>query len=133
MKLILKEAKEAYYELSSKASEVNRQIGFAGIAIIWIFCSLNNGFVRIPEGLILPSLLILFSLGFDLLQYVLGSIVWGCFHRQKEKSVKSDEDEVHASRFLNYPQNFFFVAKLIFMIIAYYNLISFLFSRLNKT
>jgi len=35
----LKEYKADFYELSGKASEINRQIAFAGIAIIWIFCA----------------------------------------------------------------------------------------------
>ena len=131
MKLL--ESLEAYYELSGIASNVNRQIGFAGIAIIWIFCQIVEGSVLIPEGLTIPAILIVISLGFDLLQYVVGSIVWGSFHRHFEKKGMNDNDEVSASQYLNYPQNICYAVKILTMLIAYLYLFIFLFSRIIKT
>lgn len=128
--MILSEAKSTYYELTGKASDVNRQLGFAGIAIVWIFCSVKNGMLNIPEKLILPTLLIVISLGFDLLQYISGSIVWGWFHRYNERIGISENAEVFASKYLNYPQNGFFVLKIFSMLLAYLFLMLFLLSSM---
>lgn len=131
MKLI--DSKEAYYEMTRIASSVNRQIGFAGIAIIWIFCQILDGKVLIPEGLTISAILIVVSLGSDLLQYILGSFIWGSFHRYYEKKGKDDSDEVVASKYLNYPQNFCFALKLLSMLMSYVYLFLFLFLHIIKT
>lgn len=129
--MILGNSKEAYYELSGIASNVNRQIGFAGIAIIWIFCQVLNNKVLIPNELIIPTFLIAISLCFDLLQYIFGSVIWGSFHRYYEKKGKNDDSEVEASIFLNYPQNTCFMLKLLSMIIAYIFLFLYLYSNIE--
>lgn len=124
----LEDALRSYYEFSGLASSVNRQIGFAGIAVIWIFCQLKNGKLIVPDELILPAIFIIISLGLDLLQYVFGSLVWGIVHRHNERK---DRQSFTASRFLNYPQLFCLWTKLVSMIIAYYLLIDFLVTRIN--
>lgn len=126
----LKEAEEAYYELSGTASTVSRQLSFAGIAVIWLFCTLDIGKIIVPNELILPIILIVISLGCDLLHYVVGSFIWGVFHRKKEKENFKSESEVETSRFLNWPALFFYWAKIVSIIIAYLLILIFLSSRI---
>ena len=129
----LKDSKEAYYELTGIASNVNRQLGFAGIAIIWIFCQILDGKVLIPERLTISAVLIVMSLSFDLLQYIMGSIIWGSFHRFYERKGKKEDDKVNASRYLNYPQNICFALKIVSMLLSYVYLLLFLFSNIVNT
>ncbi len=127
----LSDSKETYYYLSGTASSVNRQIGFAGIAIIWIFCQVQYGKVLIPSELIIPTIFIILSLGFDLLQYIVGSIVWGSFHRYYEKKGEDENFEVKAPKYFTYPQNICFAIKILSMFIAYGYLLSFVISNVS--
>lgn len=130
-----KETKEAYYEYSGKASEILRKLAFAEIATIWLFCILINGSIHMPNQLVLPLTLIVASLIADFLQYLIGTIVWGIFHRTKElkrdengKKLYNDESEISAPRWINWPHNSMFVIKVILMIFASFQLISYLVS-----
>ncbi len=69
--MTLKEAREAYYEHSGKASDVLRQLGVAGIGVIWVFKAEVHGAMVIPRPLLLPALLLVGGLFLDLLQHVL--------------------------------------------------------------
>ena len=79
------EYKETYQWYSGKTSDVVRQLSFAGIAIIWIFKVQSQGIPKIPNVLLVPLGLFCISLAFDLLQYVLGYIIWYIFFRFHEK------------------------------------------------
>ena len=57
----LSEIRNAYEELSAKLSEINRQLCFAGFAIIWIF-NKSKGGVSVPEDLYLPAFLLCCSI-----------------------------------------------------------------------
>ncbi len=127
----LGEAKSAYYELSKSASSVARQLGFAGIAIIWLFCNHKDGAINIPSALIYPTIFIVISLGFDLMQYVIGSLIWGSFNRINEKKDLNDESNVEASKYLNYPSLFFYWGKIITVIISYVLILIYLNVHLN--
>jgi hypothetical protein len=61
----LKDARELYYFYSGKTSDVIRQIGLAGIAIIWIFNKDFNGIPKVCPELVRPLWLIAVGLGFD--------------------------------------------------------------------
>src|SRR5688500_15770819 len=74
---------QATYFYSGEASKINRQLAFAGIAIIWIFYSSKNPEL-IPRGMQLPLLLLVIGLAVDLLQYVMGYILLKIFHRKHE-------------------------------------------------
>ncbi len=122
----LKDAREAYYEYSRKASEVSRSLAFAGIALIWIFKEDVAGSPRVPAGLVLPSILLASSLAFDLLQGVVASLLWGGFHRFKERQIKPGEDpEFKAPRWINWPTLFCFWGKLILVGAGLYLIILF--------
>lgn len=44
----LQDVRSTYYELSGKTSDLVRQLGFAGIALIWLFRTDLAGQPRIP-------------------------------------------------------------------------------------
>ncbi len=112
MKLI--QAREAYYQYTEKASDVARTLAFAGIALIWIFKVGDSGTPRIPHRLLPPTFLLAGSLVFDLLQYVVGSILWGAFHRIKERTIpKGNDPEFEAPAWMNWPGIILFYGKLI--------------------
>lgn len=57
----LSEIRDAYEEISGKLSDINRQLCFAGFAIIWIFNKTDND-ISVPTELYLPALLLCASL-----------------------------------------------------------------------
>ncbi len=65
----LQDYRDAFYTFTEKASDLNRQLAFAAIAIIWLFKKDVGGQPSIPVQLILPGILIVSSLVFDMLHY----------------------------------------------------------------
>lgn len=113
----------AYEEYSGKASDVSRQLAFAGIALIWIFrydvSDSSDGYV-LPNALLIPLTLLIAALSADLFQYVIASLIWYVFHRHHEKLRTNDSDpELEAPYYLHYPISLFFIIKIIFVIISY--------------
>lgn len=116
----LVEYRDDYYALSGKASDVVRSLGFAGIAVIWIFKSAQpEGKYILPLDLYWAGLLIVASLALDLLQYALGALIWGAFWRLNEKSGVLDDEKLDAPSYFNWPALICFWGKLLTMIIAY--------------
>jgi hypothetical protein len=126
----LKDTRENYYYFSQKTSEIVRQLGFAGIALIWIFRTGGDGKQTIPSELIPPIGLIVIGLTFDLLQYIAGALSWGIYNRYKEKIGTNENREFLAPRQINWPTIFFFWAKTIAMVTAYIFLFIFLRGKL---
>src|SRR5688572_21016647 len=109
----LEEFKKDADFFSSKASEMTRNLAFAGIAVIWIFKNpLANtptlATQLLPVDLILPLGLFCLSLISDLLQYLAGFIATDSFHRSQEKKGKKPSDEVTANPLINIPTYLFF-------------------------
>ncbi len=116
----LKDAREEYYGYTGKLSDVNRQLAFAGIAVVWIFAAADkSGSISLPENLVAPLACFVIALAADLLHYVSASAMWGLFHRQKEKSGIGEDADFMAPAWINYPSISFFWAK------AFVNLIGF--------
>lgn len=130
----LKDFRTDYQQLSGIASEVSRKLGFAGIAIIWIFKvdSANNTFTLATE-LYYAGTFIVLSLALDLLQYLSGSLTWGLYWRYKEKEGVAEDAEIKAPRYFNWPAVAFFWLKLVLMIIAYYQLLEFMLSHISSS
>jgi hypothetical protein len=123
----LKGFRDSYYELSGSASEVTRKLGFAGIAVIWIFKGeMPDKSIQLPSCLYVASILIVISLALDLLQYALGSLIWGVFFRSKEREGCKDDQELEASPWLNLPAAICFWIKIISMVIAFVFMLTFL-------
>jgi hypothetical protein len=124
--LSLREAYETVFNYSAKASEITRQLGFAGIAIIWIFKTDQGGRQIVPGELLPPGLMLVVGLTLDLLQYVVSAIVWYFFAKSKEEAKVT---EFKAPRKINWPNGFFFISKIIAIIAAYIYLINYLVSK----
>lgn len=125
----LEEVRAAYYEATGKTSEIVRNLGFAGIALVWIFKTGADGNQTIPGNLLLPAILIVIGLTLDLCQYVARSVIWGLYNRIKEGRGVTDEQQFEAPGYINWLPLFFFWSKIICIIVAYILLIAFLRSR----
>lgn len=122
----LSDCREHYYNHSTKASELLRQLGFAGIALVWLFKISQNGKDAIPVELLPAAILIVSGLTFDLLQYVSATAMWGVFGRYKELKKTPREEEFHAPRWVNWPGNMFFFLKILAIGSAYFCILRFL-------
>jgi hypothetical protein len=126
--MTLKEADEIYDKRSTRASEVGRQLNFAGIAIIWLFRSGDKASGGIPysDTLLLPLVLFIGAATFDLLQYLYASAAWGTLHRSKEIKLGHDPAvRFTAPGWINRPSTILFWAKSIltmtgFCLLIYY-------------
>ena len=127
----LKDCRAAYDYFSGTASTIARQLGFAGIAIIWIFKTDQGGVYRVPPELIWPGLLLVGALAADFLHYLAAAVMWGGYHRHKERKGINDDQEFLAARWVNWPGNAFFGTKLALVVAAYALLIVFLVGKLN--
>lgn len=117
----LSDYRNTYYEFSGKASDVARNLSFAGIALIWIFMVAGDPVPKIPKRLILPAALLALTLAFDLLQYISATLIWGLFQWYHERKLNdtSEDPDLDAPTFLKWPQFIFFVLKLCTIILAY--------------
>ena len=128
----LKDFRDAYHELSGTASEVSRKLGFAGIAVIWIFkADLPGKAYTLAPELYQAGVMIVLSLALDLLQYIFGSLIWGAFWRSKEKGGATESQEITAPPFFNWPAIACYWGKLIVMVDAYYYLLRFLLGHIS--
>jgi len=121
----LKDFKEESYYFTGKLSEINRQLAFAGIAIIWIFKNTTEGTFKLPYELLIPATLLVASLAADLLQYIYQALAWSIFHRYHEKKKKEDEDFL-APISMNYASWGLFILKVFFTVTAYILILIFL-------
>jgi len=129
----LSKFKEDSYEFSGKASDIARHLAFAGIAIIWIFKATEKDIPKIPAELILPTILFSIALACDLLQYIIGTVIWSIFHRYHEaKAEEGTDPEITASTYLNYPNWILFAVKIILVFWGYKEILTFLFKTWNN-
>lgn len=122
----LKDARELYYFHSGKTSDLVRQLGLAGIAVIWIFKYEVQGVPKIPQALSFPLILIILGLALDLLQYTVATCIWGIFQRRKEVSGVGEDADFLAPKQFNWPAIFFFIFKVISIVAAYVYLLRYL-------
>jgi hypothetical protein len=89
--------KEARVELafySGKLSDIVRQLGLTGLAVIWVLRIQSPIGNSIPNWLIPAGLLILFGLAIDLLQYAAGARYWGRFSRRKQSELEERQRDL---------------------------------------
>lgn len=128
--LKLSEIRQAYEELSTSASNVCRQLCFAGIGIIWIY-NKEESSVSLPDELQCPLFLLVLSLSIDILQYVIQTIFWYviyCFNRKPNQL--EDDIEISENEFLNILPWLFWLSKIVVMIIAYYLLANYILEKI---
>lgn len=115
----LNDAREHYYTFSATLSNVNRQLCFAGIAVIWIFVTKEaDGNYTLPSNLLFPLGCFVGGLTLDLLHYFVASASWGIFHRIKEKSEIGEDTEFVAPRQINWAPNILFWSKSILTLLG---------------
>ncbi len=117
----LEKYRDDYYTFSGIASNVARQLGFAGVAFIWLFKGDGVEGITLPTNLLWPAACLVLALTFDMLHYILASFIWGLFHRVHEKKNLSSEEEktLQAPKYFNWPMLAMFWSKLFFIIAAY--------------
>jgi hypothetical protein len=127
----LKEARAAYYEFSGKTSDLVRTLALSAIAIIWVFRVETPDGPGLPRSLLTAGLLAVASISCDLLHYVGATVVWGSYSRKLEKGGQSDDAELVAPAWLNWPGIFFFTAKVAFLVGTYAVLLGHLYYSLD--
>lgn len=125
--------KKDYEYFTGKASEINRSLALGGIAIIWIFKTTSGSVTSIPDILILPLIWLVVALGLDLLQYIVGGIIWWIYYKFKEYQIKKEiisaDDDIKAHYILPGIIHLIYWSKLTSTIIAYYFLFAFLYAK----
>ena len=76
--------------------------------------------------------MLVLALALDLLQYVFATIMWGYFHRSMEKRGNTDDDELTAEPWRNWPQMTFFILKFVSVGVAYFLLLQFFWQQLFR-
>lgn len=127
--MIIKTLREDYYWFSGKTSDVTRQLSFAGIAIIWIFKTMDATVILLPKEFILPLFWFVISLASDLLQYVSSTIIWGVLHRHIEIKKIPEDENFEVNQYLNWPSIGFFWVKVLSVCIGYLLIIIYLFEN----
>jgi hypothetical protein len=112
---------------SGKLSEISRQLGLAGIAIIWVFRNVQGTQQAIPLSLVLPGFLLVLSLTLDFLHYFASNTLLEIFTRRAHKA---GEEEFIAPFWMNYPGRIFFYGKVLLVAFAYLYLLVYLALRL---
>ena len=136
-----KEYLNTYYEFSGLASSTARPLAITGIAIIWLFSS-DGGTTTytLPQQLLFPTVLLIFSLTCDLLQYVVATIIWRYFamkfeaEHQKdiENNEKIERDFSH-SKWWELPTLSLFIIKILTVLTAYALLIKYISRNIHFT
>jgi hypothetical protein len=127
----LKEYRADFYTFSGKLSDVSRQLAFAAIAIIWLFKSEAENRLSIPRELVLPGVLVVCSLSFDLLQYCWASITWYFVYRGLEKRGLPEDEQQRQGVWLERPISIIFWVKVGLIMAAYILILVFLFRILR--
>lgn len=115
----LRDYRDDFYTFSGKASDVSRQLAFAGIAIIWLFKKDTVPGITLPRELLMPGILIVASLTTDMLHYCLASVTWRLFYRHQEKAGVGERKELTHSVWLERPIWALFCLKIVFVLLAY--------------
>jgi hypothetical protein len=108
----LKEWRDGAHKFTAKLSDINRNLAFAGIAIIWIFKIQINEKYIIPDNLLLPLYLIIICLMLDILQYLFQSIIWTLFHRRKENEGIVEDEHIEAPKWYSNVSYVFLFSKV---------------------
>jgi hypothetical protein len=77
----LEDARNAYEDLSAKASDIVRQISLAGVGLIWIFKSASATSVSLDAPLSRAALCIFLALSSDFCNIQLGASIWFTYYR----------------------------------------------------
>ena len=83
--------KQAYEDASSKLSEINRNLIYAGFALIWIFKTPDKS---LNINLIWGSILLICAAVSDIMQYIITTCIWYSQFRQIEQNERNNFDGI---------------------------------------
>jgi len=132
----LSEYKDTYEDSSLKLSDINRNVAFAGIGLIWIFTKTGTEVTNaiIPHTLVIPAISLVISLFFDMLQYLYKTIIYYSLFRKNEKlELSEDHSSFSHSIWWNRPIWILFYLKILGVFIAYVFILKFLICTLIKS
>ena len=114
------ECQKAEEDFSGTASDITRKLGYAGLAVIWIFkVELSPGSGILPS-FVPAAILIIAGLLVDLGQYIYGATKWGFFARKKETEPDFDEGmDFEAPANITIAIDWFFYGKILLISVAY--------------
>lgn len=115
----LEDLRTAYFEASKKVSESVRQLGLAGIGLIWVFKGSAQNAMSLDPKLMAAALCIMISIGLDFLQYVYTTYVWYFYYRHKEKKNPDLAQQFLVSPKFNWPNFSLFFLKVLGLSVAY--------------
>jgi len=125
----LKDCRDSYYEFSGKASELGRNISLAGLALIWAFRVTRGEESMIPPIMRWAGIFLILALFLDFLQYLFATIIWGSYHRYKEKHNTKEEDYFLAPIWFNYPMLISFSLKMLAVLLGSILLVAVMFNK----
>lgn len=122
-----------YQNYTRDLTEHSRKLGFAGVAVCWVFRSSDYTF---------PTL-IYWSIGFfvayfifDILHYLLGAVLTKRYIQKEEfrlfQETGSIDGDVLKPRWLDWPSYTFFITKAVVMIVGFVFIAFELFERMGK-
>jgi hypothetical protein len=120
-----------YESASSKASEVARQLAFAGVAIVWLFSGATmpkSGGLQIENSLLRAGFFLVLCLALDFAHAVYRAAAWGIYGWYLDTKHGETDD---APAWINYPSNAFYWGKLLALGVAYVLLTAYLGHRLG--
>jgi len=137
--MTLEEIKAIFYKTSGSASNTARQLNLAGYGVVWVFVQLEKDATTMPPILFWTVLLLSFGAFCDLIQYILGSVVWfSTFKRNNNKLKKRDipykermKADITTPDEINDPMWVFYVAKMVFLVASYVLLIIHVLGRVS--
>jgi hypothetical protein len=117
----LSEYKQSFYQFSGKASDVTRAAALGGIALVWVFKVEGKPIPCLPADLLRPAAFFAGGLGLDVMQYVIGALTWGSFHRYHERRLTdpAQDPELSHPPWLVWPINGLFVLKIVTVVWGY--------------
>ncbi|WP_346239621.1 hypothetical protein ABDK00_018160 [Niabella insulamsoli] len=132
----LKDWLEDFHDDTGKISDLVRNLALAAIGIIWIFKNTDLTHNIIPKELVLPLKFVVIGLLLDLFQYVWRAIniyiIYSIKAKRFDEGKLTDAEiaDVKVPNYIPFLTWLFFIAKIIFVAIAYYNIYLFLMTKI---
>lgn len=138
--MLLEKGREAYYKSSDTASQQTRQLGIAGIAIVWLLSGgLQTSGINLNDTLLRAGICLIAAMTLDLLQYVWKTVTFAIWVRIKEveKRTQLSRKDVDNAEVGDAPRVFLwgvwllFYAKITALGAGYWWIFSEMFDRIN--
>ena len=125
------EYRNDFYYFTGKASDVARQLAFAGFGIIWVFTDSDETGLHVPDKLLFAGLGFAISLTLDLIQYLLGALIWRFAYRYiEDRFRKLGDDTIYRHEpCLEQPITIIFWIKCALVLVSYALVILFILGR----